>query len=149
MHFDSISIWFVCERHFRQKHPSGNHLGPPNPHNPILDFANRGTGSNKYQNGFGKVSIQQCIAFSNALLKKLSKRELEKKTRAGWSLNGLYSEKRARLRLNVHYVKTTSNHAAKLYYFLSFWFFHWMVWSIMINKIFCAYFSLGKRENNE
>ena len=58
-----------------------------------------------------------------------------------------YSEKR--FRLNVHYVKTTSNHAAKLYYFLSFWFFHWMVWSIMINKIFCAYFSLGKRENNE
>ena len=81
--------------------------------------------------------------------KNYRKENLKKKTRAGWSLNGLYSEKRARLRLNVHYVKTTSNHAAKLYYFLSFWFFHWMVWSIMINKIFCAYFSLGKRENNE
>ena len=110
MHFDSISIWFVCERHFRQKHPSGNHLGP-SPIPIILFWTLR-------------IAAQVQISSKMALEKSRSSNALRsqmhywKNYRKVVFKRPFYSEKR--FRLNVHYVKTTSNHAAKLYYFLSF-----------------------------
>ena len=100
----------MCERHFRQKHPSGNHLGP-SPIPIILFWTLR-------------IAAQVQISSKMALEKSRSSNALRsqmhywKNYRKVVFKRPFYSEKR--FRLNVHYVKTTSNHAAKLYYFLSF-----------------------------